>query len=326
MMYIFLSFPPESMRTTVSESATPSGNSSFRQERRRVVPVFVGRHPIVFVADARGILRGRDERAVPIYKFHKIQPVILRRSGGIVNVERLIRPRPRQIDRHFQRDLGVGDVFHLAGDLIATLRVFFVELRDERFAALCVRFFERGLRVVRHAVGHQRNRSKHGDREKSEIILCESSWLCSGGSRPRLRGTWRRTYLPYSKSPPQQAREAPAKRRRDAIRPSAQASNRARLRQAQRIPLAQSAAARADLPEPVARARRAARDPCSWRSPQKARSDYMPQTGNRVPRAEKVTNSATRKGEHPKEGRPGAAMRAPARGAGLAMTCTKIAA
>jgi len=53
----------------------------------------------------------------------------------------------------------------LPGYLIASLRIFFVELCDERFAALRIRLFERGLRVVRDSISHQRNRRKHGDQK-----------------------------------------------------------------------------------------------------------------------------------------------------------------
>ena len=64
--------------------------------------------------------------------------MILGSPRRIVNVKRLVWSGARQIDGYFQCDLGISDVFHLPGDFVASLRVLFVELRDERFASLCI--------------------------------------------------------------------------------------------------------------------------------------------------------------------------------------------
>src|SRR5450755_2890528 len=91
-----------------------------------------------------------------------------------MHIQRLIGARPRQIDRHAQRDVRVGNVFHLLSDSISALRKFLPELRDDRLGALRVQFFKRRPRVTGHAISHQGNRAEDRKNEDQKQLRPEA--------------------------------------------------------------------------------------------------------------------------------------------------------
>ncbi len=96
--------------------------------------------------------------------------MILGHADGIVDVQRLVRVRTRQIDGHLQRDLAIGDIFHLLRDFLAALRKLLLELRDQRFGALRISLLEGCARVMRHAVSDHRHGGQHGDQEDQKEL------------------------------------------------------------------------------------------------------------------------------------------------------------
>src|ERR1700722_5103548 len=78
------------------------------------------------------------------------------------------------------RDVRVGDVFHLLDNRFAALRKLLPELHFQRVRAARVHLLERASRVESHAVDHQRYGGQHGDQENQEYLGAESHGLAPG--------------------------------------------------------------------------------------------------------------------------------------------------
>ncbi len=76
----------ESERTAVGESAEPSGKSSFLKNAGVASSIFRARQPIELGSDLRRKLRRRNDRSIRSGELHKIELVILRRTGRIVHI------------------------------------------------------------------------------------------------------------------------------------------------------------------------------------------------------------------------------------------------
>src|SRR5882757_2633667 len=77
-------------------------------------------------------------------------------------------------------DVGVGDVFHLLNYHFPALRKLFFELHFQCVRALRIHLFKRSLRVIGHAIGHQRYRSQHRDQENQKYLAAECHGLAPG--------------------------------------------------------------------------------------------------------------------------------------------------
>src|ERR1700730_4790025 len=144
------------------------------QECRGAAPVFCGGNPFIFVANARGILRGGNQRAIGVHKFHEIEAVILGGAVGVVNVQGRVCVGARQIESHAQGDIGIGNILDLLSDCFAALHKFLVELCNQRFGALDVHFFEGALGVIGDAIGHQRDGGQYGNQKNRKDFSSET--------------------------------------------------------------------------------------------------------------------------------------------------------
>ena len=111
--------------------------------------------------------------------------MFLRGAGSIARVKRLIRVRPFQIDRHFERKFGIGDVLNLSRNQFSLLSKFFLKLFDERLRSLHVCFFVSGARVVRYAVSNRRNGRENGHKKQQEKFRPEAHGLAPAGDLAR---------------------------------------------------------------------------------------------------------------------------------------------
>ena len=100
--------------------------------------------------------------------------MVLRCAGCIMDVQRLVGIGTRQIKSHAQSNFRVGDVFYLVHDFLAALGKLFLELGHQRFGALGVHLFERGARVVRHAVSDHRHRGQYGQHEHQHQFVAKT--------------------------------------------------------------------------------------------------------------------------------------------------------
>ncbi len=100
------------------------------QKRRRPAPILACRNPIILISNSRRILRRRNNRAVPVYEFYEIHPVILRHPDCIVHIQRLVRVRSRKIHGRSERNLPISHILDLLCHISAALFKFLIELRD----------------------------------------------------------------------------------------------------------------------------------------------------------------------------------------------------
>ena len=138
------------------------------------VPVRFRAHPVVLVAEARGPLRGRNQRAVIGHDVDEIELLRLGDAARVVVILRGIGLRAVQVHRHAERGLGVGNALHAVRDFVSALRVFAAKLRHQGVGPLAVKFLERAARVNRHAPRHHRHRRDDGHHKEGQQLGAEA--------------------------------------------------------------------------------------------------------------------------------------------------------
>ena len=138
------------------------------------VPVRFRAHPIVFVTEARGPLRGRNQRAVIRHDVDEIELLRLGDAARVVVILGRVGLRAVQVHGHPERGLGIGNALHAMRDFVSALRVFAAKLRHEGVGPLAVKFLERAARVDRHAPRHQRHRRDDGHYKKGQQLGAEA--------------------------------------------------------------------------------------------------------------------------------------------------------
>ena len=73
----------------------------------------------------------------------------------VVHIDRHIRVRAAQINRHAHRGPVVGDALHALGHFGAAAIEFALELRQQRVGVFTIQFVERAARHHRHSRGDQ---------------------------------------------------------------------------------------------------------------------------------------------------------------------------
>ena len=115
----------------------------------------------------------------------------LRDAARVVHVDGNVRFRAAQVDRHAHGAFRVGDSLHPVNNVLPAPLKFVLELRDQRFAVLAIRFVKRAARDDGHARGNHAHRQQQRERENPEKLgakrhcdSCSSQTSASGQPSP----------------------------------------------------------------------------------------------------------------------------------------------
>ncbi len=87
---------------------------------------------------------------------------------GVVDVDRDVRVRSAEINRHAYRSLSIGDALHALNDVLATALELALELREGCIAMLAIQIIEGAASDDGDASGNQRDREQQREHEADE--------------------------------------------------------------------------------------------------------------------------------------------------------------